>query len=83
MRRLAANTGKVDPRLQIEWPPLGRSIWDVFIRLGRPASMNGMEPISIQEIAAYQDVYRVRLTGWELDVIDMFDSIALEVSNNR
>lgn len=45
--------------------------------------MNGMEPISIQEIAAYQDVYRVRLTGWELDVIDMFDSIALEISNNR
>ena len=83
MRRLAANTGKVDPRLQIEWPPLGRPIWNVFRRLGRPPSINGMEPINMQEIQAYQNVRRVRLTDWELDVIDMFDSIALEISNEK
>jgi len=45
--------------------------------------MNGMEPINMQEIQAYQNVRRVRLTDWELDVIDMFDSIALEISNEK
>lgn len=83
MQRLAANTGKVDPRLNIEWPQLGRPIWDAFRRLGRPPSMNGMEPIGMQEIAAYQDVYRIRFSGWELDVIGMFDAIALEISNKQ
>lgn len=45
--------------------------------------MNGMEPISMQEIAAYQDVHKVRLTQWELDMIGMFDGIALEISNKQ
>jgi hypothetical protein len=45
--------------------------------------MNGMEAITNQEIAAYQSVRRVTLTEWELDVIAMFDRIALEISNKK
>jgi len=43
--------------------------------------MGGMLPISMQEIAAYQSVRGIRLTEWELDMIEIFDSIALEVMN--
>ena len=81
MQRLAANTGKRDPRLTIDWPRAGRAVWDVFRRLGRPKSMDGAEPITFQEIDAYQRVTGVRLTPWELDVIESFDAVALEFLN--
>jgi hypothetical protein len=83
LQRLAKNTGKVDPRLNIAWPALGLPIWDAFRRLGRPPSMGGVEAITNQEIQAYQNVYGVRFTAWELDVIDMFDNIALEILNKN
>lgn len=69
--------------MAIAWPALGLPIWEAFRRMGRPPSMNGMEPISAQEIAAYQSVYRVRFTGWELDVIAMFDAIAIDEANKQ
>ncbi len=81
LQRLAKNTGKVDDRLKIEWPLVGRPVWEVFQRLGRPPSMNGIEPISNQEIAAFQSVYRIRFTEWELETIALFDSIFVEVRN--
>ncbi|MYM31483.1 hypothetical protein GTP58_24420 [Duganella sp. CY15W] len=81
LQRLAVNTGKVDPRLQIEWPALGLPVWNIFQRLSRPASMSGALPISMQEVAAYQALRGIRLTEWELDVIELFDSIALEILN--
>jgi hypothetical protein len=83
LQRLAKNTGKADPRLFIEWPALGRPIWEAFTRLGRPPSMNGMERITNQEIAAYQSVRKVRFTDWELDTLAMFDSIAIEISSKK
>ena len=83
LQRLAKNTGKPDPRLSIEWPRLGQPLWDVFRRLGRPASMNGAEAITNQEIAAYQSIRRVQLTEWELDTLAMFDAIALEALNKK
>lgn len=45
--------------------------------------MGGVEAITNQEIQAYQNVYGVRFTAWELDVIDMFDNIALEILNKN
>ena len=83
LRRLADNTGKSDPRLHIVWPATGRSVWDVFCSLSRPPSMSGASPISMQEIAAYQTVHRIRLNPWELEMIQVFDSIALEILNKK
>lgn len=51
--------------------------------MGRPPSMNGIEKISAQEIVAYQSLYGVRFTRWELDTLAVFDAIALEVSNKK
>lgn len=67
----------------MEWPKLGQPIWEAFTRMGRPPSMNGMEKISAQEIVAYQSLYGVRFTRWELDTLAMFDAIALEISNKK
>lgn len=83
MQRLAANTGNVDPRLAIDWPVEGRAVWAAFQRMGRPASINGVESITNQEIQAYQSVRRVQFTEWELDIIEMFDAIAVELLNKK
>lgn len=83
MQRLAANTGKVDPRLTIEWPKVGRQIWAIFNALGRPSSMGGVSAISQQEIAAWQQNHGTRLTQWELEMIEMFDRIAVENANKQ
>jgi len=61
---------------------LGRPIWEAFKRLGRPSSM-GVEKISTQEIIAYQTLYNVRFTRWELEALAMFDAIAIELSNKK
>lgn len=45
--------------------------------------MNGVESITNQEILAYQTVRRVRFTEWELDVIEMFDAIAVDILNKK
>lgn len=81
MLRLAANTGQVDPRLKLEWPRYGRPLWDVFRRLSRPAAMSGVLPITCQEIDAFQRLYGVTLTPWELDLIAAFDAVAMEYLN--
>jgi len=40
----------------------------------------GMSAISQQEIAAWQQNHSIKLTPWELEMIAMFDQIALEAS---
>jgi hypothetical protein len=81
LQRLAKNTGEVDPRLNIAWPKLGRPLWEAFQRLDRQPSMGGLGPITLQGIQAYESLYRVRFTEWELDVLHIFDRIAMELSN--
>jgi len=67
----------------LECPLLCRPIWEAFTRLGRPPSMNGIERISNQELAAYQTVYGVRFSRWELDTLALLDAIAVEISNKK
>lgn len=43
----------------------------------------GMSAISQQEIAAWQQNHGIKLTSWELEMIAMFDQIALEASANQ
>jgi hypothetical protein len=77
LQRLAANTGRVDPRLLVQWPKVGRPLWDIFNSLGRPPSMGGASAISQQEIQAWQHNHSTRLTPWELEMIQVFDRIAI------
>lgn len=45
--------------------------------------MGGLMPISMTEIDAWQRVHEIRLTPWELEIIELFDGIALEVSHKQ
>jgi hypothetical protein len=83
LQRLAQNTGEVDPRLNIEWPRLGRHLWEDFRRIGRSMSINGPGPIHPENILAYQTLHGVRFTSWELGVLDQFDAIALDAMHKQ
>ncbi|WP_157201817.1 hypothetical protein [Massilia sp. Root335] len=78
LQRVAQSTGDVDPRLHVAWPRLGRPVWDAFRRMGRSMTVNGPGPVTPQDILAYQALHRVEFSAWELDVIEVFDAIALE-----
>lgn len=67
----------------VQWPPVGRPIWAVFNSLGRPSGMDGPGAISQQEIQAWQANHGIRLTPWELEMIEVFDRIALEISHKE
>ena len=79
LERLQASTGKVDAQLHIDWPASGRAIWQVFNLLShtRQAGM-GVSGIAFTEIEAWQRLYHVNLTPWELEMIQQFDALALE-----
>ena len=83
LQRLAKNTGEVDPQLNIEWPPVGRPIWEAFRRMGRSMSFSGPGPITPQDILAYQTLHGVRFSSWELEVIEQFDAIALNAMHSQ
>lgn len=75
---MAKNTGEVDPRLNIQWPKVGLPLWEAFKRLDRQPVMEGIGPITLGGIQAYQSLYRVRFTEWELEILQMFDRVALD-----
>lgn len=69
--------------LKVAWPKLGRPIWDHFRKLGRPPSMDGLAAITAQEILAHQQLHSVKFTPWELEMIEVFDAIAMESASKR
>jgi len=52
-------------------------LWEAFKRLDRQPVMEGLGPITLSGIQAYQALYGVRFTEWELEVLQVFDRIAL------
>jgi hypothetical protein len=71
--RLEVNTGRRDPRMEIECPASMAYLWELFCSLGRA---NG--GLSQQEIAAWQANYGACLTGWELDTLRAIDNVAVQ-----
>ena len=69
--------------MKVEWPRLGRGLWDAFRCMGRAPSVSGVGEITNQEILAYQQVEGVQFNSWELSIIRMFDSIAMEAHSKR
>jgi hypothetical protein len=78
---VAKNTKEVDPLLTMEWPKAGRPLWDAFCNMGRPAGVSGPGELTSQEILAYQQLWGVQFNRWELEVIHMFDGIAMEAQS--
>lgn len=69
--------------MTVVWPKVGQPIWAIFNALSRPPSMGGLSRISQQEILAWQQNHDTRLTPWELEMIDVFDRIAMETSSQQ
>jgi hypothetical protein len=57
-------------------------LWDIFNSLGR-ASGQGSSYITQQEIAAWQQNYRTRLTVWEIDTLRAIDNVAAQAASKR
>ena len=72
-----------DPALIVDWPAIGRPLWDAFKRIGRSVSANGPGPILPENILAFQQLHRMRFSTWELEVIDAFDEVALEAISQQ
>ena len=49
--------------------------------MGRPAGVSGPGQLTSQEILAYQQLWGVQFNRWELEVIHMFDAIAMEAQS--
>ena len=75
LQRLASNTGRVDPRLVAELPPVLQPLWGVFISLAsRRRSGMGASALTFTDVQAWCGLYRVALTGWELDTLLQMDN---------
>ena len=51
--------------------------------MGRSSGFNGPDPITPQDILAYQQLHGVTFTPWELEMIDAFDAIAIEAMHMK
>lgn len=51
--------------------------------MGRSSTFNGPGPIQPENILAYQQLYGVQFTDWELGVIEAFDDIMLEAMQQK
>ena len=82
LQRLYANTRKLDPRLNVQWPRGGRDLWNAFNSISREYGMGGSMPITTWGIESWQRLYHVTLTPWELEMIKVFDNIVLTAAQN-
>lgn len=79
---MQAATGKTPEQLLIHWPEEGRGVWEIFLALNQTRNVGmAASGIAFTEIEAYTRLHGVRLTCWELQVIQMFDRLALEASS--
>lgn len=55
------------------------SAWEAFVKLNqrRGSSGFGVNPISLQDIHAYSNLYSIVLEPWEIDLICAFDNEVL------
>ena len=80
----AAGTGRIDGRLFNECPKEGLAVWTAFTQVGRSRPSGfGASSISLQEIEAWQRLYGVRLTAWELDTIIELDSVFVRRASKK
>lgn len=75
-------TGKKPAELEemLELPDLFAEVWSWFLRLNnrRQSSGFGYNPLSYSEIAAFFDLLEYSPQQWELEVIEVLDSVAMK-----
>lgn len=72
----AAGTGRVDERLFNVCPKGAESVWSAFGQIGRSRPSGfGVSPVSLVEIEAWQRLFGVTLTPWEIETIIEVDAV--------
>lgn len=68
-----------------EKPALAEPVWAHFVAMHnrRENGMAGPQPLSYESILAWCNLYRIRLSFWELEVIEALDATWLRVTRER
>jgi hypothetical protein len=79
LQRLAANTGRVDERLDTPGvPPCAGALWGLWAGLTQTRQSGmGPSPITHQEIAAACGLYGVQLNPWEVETVLQLDGVVM------
>lgn len=80
----ARQTGEEPEELKVPPVPAGTErLWAAFneLRGTQSPAAGGAAPISMTEIAAWQGVFGVQLTPWEVETVLALDRAALAVLN--
>lgn len=75
-----AATGHADALLQATPPAAGLYLWGVWLALHQSRGSSGMgapAPVTLQDMAAWQQVYRAPLAPWEAETLQAMDRAAL------
>ena len=68
----------------VDLPSSMRECWQWFLSLNNTRSSGfGASPITYQEMWCYFDLQGVEPEQWEVDIIKMFDSIALATNRKQ
>ncbi|MGQ5524253.1 phage tail assembly chaperone [Chitinimonas sp. PSY-7] len=78
---MARATGEMPPELMLPVvPACVQSLYDTYFQLRNAASSTGFGPpaISLADIVAWQQLFGVRLNGWEIETLLEMDRAARE-----
>jgi len=68
----------------VEIPESMTQCWNWFLELNSTRSSGmGLSPITFSEILAYFTVMQIEYQPWEVEIIKMFDRVALEVTADQ
>jgi hypothetical protein len=63
----------------VELPQFAKECWHFFLSLNSTRNSGfGISPITYQEILSYFTLYGIEPETWEVDMIKLFDSIAMD-----
>lgn len=80
-------TGRKPPELEppCELPEVFYEPWSLFLRLNSKRTSNGFGPnsLSYTELKSFFDLINYQPDAWELDMIERFDDIAMQVYSEQ
>jgi hypothetical protein len=80
LQAAAAASGRVpDELVAPPLPPAVAALWEAFAALSAARGSNGFgpNPLTYADLAAWQQVHGVPLTGWEAEILLALDRVAL------
>lgn len=86
LETVAKAIGKKPKELEdlVELPSNFNEVWDWFLALNNTRSSGfGISAITYTEIRSFFQLMQIDVQPWEIRVIKMLDSIALEISNEK